>query len=201
MMNHKRNTKHSGAVAGLLAAAMLFALGSATAWADSGMGEGHGMSGGYDHGMGHGMEHGMRAMQPHNAASHFLKMRSALNLTDDQIKQLTKLRDDYIDKNAKTEEQLKASYGDVARAIFAEDIDVKATNALVDKVGSMESQLWHAYVQQLHDIKAMLTAGQKQALKDMWKKPRHGMDGKHGDMPKGHGDMPMGHGDMMRKDM
>ena len=201
MMNHERSAKHGGAIAGLVAVAMLFTLGSAPAWADRGMGEGHGMSGGYDHGMGHGMEHGMRAMQPHNAASHFLKMRSALNLTDDQIKQLTKLRDDYIDKNAKTEEQLKASYGDVARVIFAEDIDVKATDALIDKVGSMESQLWHAYVQQLHDIKAMLTAEQKQTLKDMWKKPRHGMGDMHGDMPKGHGDMPMGHGDMMHKGM
>jgi len=197
MMNHMRITKQGGAIAGLVAVAMFLTLGSATAWADRGMGEGHGMSGGYAH----GMEHGMRAMRPHNAASHFLKLGPALNLTDDQIKQLTKLRDDYIDKNAKAEEQLKASYGDVARAIFAEDIDVKATDALVDKVGSMESQLWHAYVQQLHDIKAMLTAEQKQALKDMWKKPRHGMGGKHGDMPKGHGDMPMGHGDMMRKGM
>ena len=196
MMNHERSAKHGGAIAGLVAVAMLFTLGSAPAWADRGMGEGHGMSGGYDHGMGHGMEHGMRAMQPHNAASHFLKMRSALNLTDDQIKQLTKLRDDYIDKNAKTEEQLKASYGDVARMLMGDDIDVKQADELIDKTGKMEAQLWHAYVQQLHDIKAMLTTEQKQELKDMWKRPHHGMGEMHEDMSKHHGDMPMGHGNM-----
>jgi Spy/CpxP family protein refolding chaperone len=202
MMNHKGGAKHRGVITGLLAAAMCLTLGS-TAWADRDMGEHHGMSmEGHGHGSyGHGRGHGMQALHPHNAASNFLKMAPALKLSDDQIKQLTKLRDDYIDKNAKTEEQLKASYGDVARAIFAEDIDVKATNALVDKVGSMESKLWHAYVQQLHDIKALLTAEQKQALKDMWKTRRHGMDDMHGNMPRGHGDMPMGHGDMMHKGM
>jgi len=150
-------------------------------------------------GMNHGMEymeHGMQGMQPHNAAAHFLKMGSALKLTDDQIKQLTKLRDDYIDKNAKAEEQLKASYGDVTRMIFADDIDVKEADGLVDKVGKMESQLWHAYIGQMHDIKAMLTVEQKQSLKNMWKRHPHEMGEKHGDMPMHHGDMPMGHGDM-----
>jgi Spy/CpxP family protein refolding chaperone len=205
MMNLKGSANRTGALIGMVAAAF-FTLGS-TAWANPEMGGHPGMSGeGYGHGMGHGMghggEHGMQALQPHNAATHFLKMSKALNLTDDQVKQLTKLRDDYIDKNAKAEEQLKASYGDVGRTIFSDDIDVKEADALIDKVGKMESQLWHAYVQQLHDIKAMLTPEQKQSLKDMWKHHPHEMKEKHGDMPMGHGDMPMGHGDMpMNKGM
>lgn len=195
MMNPKGNAQGKGVITGLLVTALFLTLGATTAWAERDMGEHHGMSMEGHHDKGYSMGHGMRALHPHNAASHFLKMATALKLSDDQVKQLTKLRDEYIDKNAKTEEQLKAGYGDVARAIFAEDIDVKATNALVDKVGAMESQLWHAYVQQLHDIKAMLTAEQKQALKDMWKKKR-----RH-DMGQKHGDMPMGHGDMMRQGM
>jgi len=191
MMNLKGSANRIGALTGLL----FLTLGT-TAWADASMG-GHPGMGHEDYGHGHGMGHlGMQIMQPHNAASHFLKMGKTLNLSDDQIKQLTKLRDEYIDKNAKTEEQLKASYGDVARAIFADDIDVKTTNDLVDKVGNMESQLWHAYVQQLHDIQALLTPAQKQTLKDMWKPRHHNMGEGHGDIPRHHGDMPMGQGDM-----
>ena len=191
MMNFKGSANRMGALIGMVAAAF-FTLG-ATAWANPEMGGHPGMS---KDGYGHGMEHGMMGLQPHNAAEHFLKLSKALKLTDDQVKQLTKLRDEYIDKNAKTEEQLKASYSDVARMIFADDIDVKEADALIDKTGKMESQLWHAYVQQLHDIKAMLTPEQKQELKDMWKKPRQEMGEMHGDMPNRHGDMPMGHGDM-----
>ena len=52
----------------------------------------------------------------------------------------------------------------------------------------MDGQLWHAYAQQLHDIKAMLTTAQKQSLHNMWHDGHHGM---HGDMPMPHGDMPM----------
>jgi Spy/CpxP family protein refolding chaperone len=185
MMNIKGSATRRGTLIGMLTAA-LFILASG-AQANPEMGGHPGMSeGGYGHGMGHGMV----GLQPHNAAEHFLKMSSALKLTDDQVKQLTKLRDEYIDKNAKTEEQLKASYGDVARTIFSDNIDVKTADDLVDKVGKMESELWHAYVQQLHDIKAMLTAEQKQTLKNMWKRPYHGMGENHEGMPMQHrGDM------------
>lgn len=179
MMNIKGSVKRTGTFIGVLTAA-LFML-STEAQANPEMGGHPGMD--RD---GHGMQHGMVGLQPHNAAEHFLKMSSALKLTDDQVKQLTKLRDEYIDKNAKTEEQLKASYGDVARTIFSDSVDVKTADDLVDKVGKMESELWHAYVQQLHDIKAMLTAEQKQTLKDMWKRPYHGMGENHGGMPMQH---------------
>ena len=192
MTDYKRSVKRMGALIGMVAAAAL-TLGT-TAWADSDMGGHPGMS---KDGYGHGMKGDMRGMEPHNAAAHFLMMSKSLKLTDDQVKQLTKLRDDYIDKNAKTEEQLKASHGDVARSLMGDDIDVKQTDELIDNVGKMEAQLWHAYVQQLHDIKALLTPEQKQHLKDMWKKPHHGMGGEmHEDMSKHHGDMPMGHGNM-----
>jgi Spy/CpxP family protein refolding chaperone len=200
MMNSKAGARSVGVVTGL-AAALFLALGTA-AWADPDMGGHHGMDKGYGHGMGHcmehGMGHGMSPMEPHNAATHFLKMAPMLKLTDAQVQQLTKLRNQYIDNNAKTEEMLKAAHSDLARAMFSDDVDVQQTTALVDNIGKMESQLWHAYLQQLHDIKGLLTAEQKQTLKDMWKHPHRGMKGgkdeKHGDMPMGHGDM--GHDDM-----
>jgi Spy/CpxP family protein refolding chaperone len=185
MMNIKSGAKSAGAVVGLVAAA-LFAL-STPAGANPAMG---------DHCMsmpGHGMEH-MSPMEPHNAAAQFLKMAPMLKLSDNQVQQLTKMRDQYINNNAKTEEQIKAAYSDLARAMFSDEFNVAQTTTLVDNIGKMESQLWHAYLQQVHDIKALLTPEQKQALKDMWKHPHHGMMEDH--MPKGHGDMPMGHDDM-----
>ena len=68
---------------------------------------------------------------------------------------------------------------------------MKAANALLDKVGKLESQLWRAFAQQLHDIKAMLTPEQRELLSGMWDDGPHGMGAMHGGMPMGHGDMPM----------
>jgi len=197
MMNQKGITKRTGAFAGLLAASMFFTMGS-IAWADSEMGVHHDMDG-YNHGMGHGMVGGMHGMEPHNAAERFLQMSKSLKLTDNQIKRLTQLRDDYIDKNAKTEEQLNASHGDVARTLMGDDINVKESDNLIDKVGKMESQLWHSYVQQMHDIKAILTTEQKQALKDMWKKPHQRMGEMHEDMSKHPDDMLMDSSDINKE--
>ena len=194
MMNQIGISKCAGAFLGILVAAIFLTMSSA-AWADSKM-DGHDGMDRHGYGKSYGMEGGMHAMGPHNAAEWYLKMHKSLKLSDNQIKQLSQLRDDYIDKNAKTEEELKASRSDVARSLMGDDINVKESDDLIDKVGKMESQLWHSYVQQLHDIKAILTPEQKQALKDMWKKPHHSQGEKHGDMSKHPGDMPMGHGDM-----
>lgn len=187
MMNIKEHIQRTAAIAVLTATTLFFAAGSSFALADSEMGchSGIGMGG---HGYGHGMGYGMHGMRPHNAAEHFLKMGPSLNLTDSQIKQLTKLRDEYIEKNATTEEQLKVAYDDLTRALYGDSVDMNTVNALFDKIGKMDGQLWHAYAQQLHDIKAMLTTAQKQSLHNMWHDRHHGM---HGDMPMPHGDMPM----------
>jgi Spy/CpxP family protein refolding chaperone len=193
MMNFKGRIQRIAGIAGLTATVLMFSLGSAAARADGDMSchPGMGMSE-HGHGMGMGMSmwggmgHGMHGMQPHNAAEHFLKMGPSLNLTDTQITQLTKLRDEYIEKNATAEEQLKVAYEDLGRALYADSVDMKAVNALFEKIGKMDSQLWHAYAQQLHDIKAMLTAEQKQTLHDMWHEGPHGM---YGEMPRHHGDM------------
>ena len=138
-----------------------------------------------------GWGHGGGGMRPHNAAVHFLKMGDMLNLTADQTKQLTKMRDEYIQKNATAEEQLKAAYDDVRRTLWSDQIDLSAANALFDKIGKLESQLWRAFAQQLHDIKAMLTPEQRKLLSGMWDDGPHGMGAMHGGMPMGHGDMPM----------
>ena len=195
MMNLKERTGRLGAVAGLLAAALLFTIGSVRA--DPEMGGDHCLSdGGHGHGMGMGggmgYGHGMHGLEPHNAAEHFLKMGPSLKLTDDQTKQLTKLRDEYIEKNATAEEQLKAAYDDVGKLLFADDVDMKAVNTLLEKIGKMDSQLWHAYAQQLHDIKAMLTPEQKQSLKSLWEDRHPWMGGTPGNMP----NMPMSPGTM-----
>ena len=194
MTNLKGRIQRATTIASLTAAALLFTLGSSTAMADREMDchSGMGMSA-HGHGMGGGMGHGMHGMQPHNAAEHFLKMESSLKLSDDQIKQLTKLRDEYIEKNATAEDQIKVANEDLARALYGDSVDMNAVNALFEKIGKLDGQLWHAYAQQLHDIKAMLTAEQKQSLNDMWHEGRHGM---HGDMPMHHGDMPMKNNDM-----
>ena len=53
-------------------------------------------------------------------------MGQYLNLTTDQVKQLTKLRDDYIEKYATTEEQLKVANEDLGRALYGDSVDMNA---------------------------------------------------------------------------
>ena len=191
MMKQKGRIRCITTVAGLTATVMLFTLSASPAWAEREQGcqAGMGMnSHGHGHDMHSGWGHGMRGMKPHNAAEHFLKMGQYLNLTTDQVKQLTKLRDDYIEKYATTEEQLKVANEDLGRALYGDSVDMNAVNALFEKIGKMDGQLWHAYAQQLHDIKAMLTTEQKQSLNAMWHDGHHGM---HRDMPMDRDDMPM----------
>jgi len=186
----RTKTTHTRRIAIGFATAMLLVLGS-LAWAEPDMGPHYGMRSS-DHcdrwkekGMGH---HGKHGMHPHNAAIHFLKMGEMLDLSDEQTRKLTKMRDEYIEKNATAEDQLKVAYDDIARTLYGDEVDLEAANALIAKVGKLESQLWHAYAQQLHDIKAMLTPEQRSTLKSMWDMPRRHMGG----MPmRPRGDMPM----------
>ncbi|TPW16177.1 MAG: hypothetical protein FD130_1073 [Halothiobacillaceae bacterium] len=157
------------------------------AWAAPDMGAHHGQSMGHSgHGMGHGNQ--MQGYGPHNAADHFLKMGSHLKLSAEQNKQLTTLRDSYIEKNALAEEQLNAAQSDIGKTLFGDEVDLTAANALLDKIGKLESQLWRAFAQQLHDIKALLTPEQKKALNAM-RKSHHGATSDTTDA------MPMHHGD------
>lgn len=187
MTNYKGRIQRTATLTGLAAAAllMLFGMGASTAWAERGP-ECHTGMGMHGHGMDMmGDRMGMHGMHPHNAAKHFLKMAPALNLTDSQIKQLTTFRDEYISKNATAEQQLKADYDDLRSALYGDSVDMNTVNDLLSKIGKLDAQLWHAYTQQLHDIKALLTAEQKQSLHDMW---HHGM---HDNAPMPHGNMPM----------
>ena len=165
MFQHNEIGKRTGALAGIMAAACLSFGGTASADPDM---SGHPRM--YMEGRGHPdmMGHGVQNLRPHNAADHFLKMAESLKLSADQIKQLTKMRDDYIDKYASTEDQLKAAFDDLGRALFGDDVDMKIVTPLLEKIGKLDAQLWPAFAQQLHDIKALLSSDQKKALGEMW---------------------------------
>jgi len=185
MFYFDRHGTHKAMSAGVLTAAIFCSTLVPSASADPER-AGHKGTGNPDSGqeMRHGKGHDMHALRPHNAAEHFLKMAGPLKLTDGQIKQLTQLRDDYIQKNAASEDQLKAAFNDLGRALYADDIDVSATNGLLEKIGKLDGQLWPVFVQQLHDIKALLTPEQKKTMKTMWEKGPHAMEKKPGEAPR-----------------
>jgi Spy/CpxP family protein refolding chaperone len=182
-------------LAAVIAVVALFPLGGSAAWADSGMcgSRNMNMSGSGCMGTDQDMSYGKRGLRPHNAAEHYLTMHSFLNFTDAQVAQLVKLRDEYIDKNATAEERLKAGYDDLSRALYADGADMKSVNTQLDQIGKLESQLWRAYAQQLHDIRAMLTPEQKDGLAQRWENAHRGMGDMRGGM---HGDIRMHHGNM-----
>jgi Spy/CpxP family protein refolding chaperone len=179
MASHWKNTPYKNFF--LTAFTVMFVLAGPAALADQSMGHDNEQMK-----MHREMHNAKMGIGPHNAAGHFLTMKSTLKLTDDQVKQLTKLRDDYIKDNAAAEEQVGAAYSDLPNLLYADDVDMSAANDLIDKIAKLESQLWHAYTKQLHDIKALLTPEQKKILADSWAKD-------HGDMGRKHGDMPMNH--------
>ncbi|MDQ6958193.1 MAG: hypothetical protein Q9M24_03665 [Mariprofundaceae bacterium] len=118
-------------------------------------------------------------LRPHNAAAHFLAMAKPLQLTGKQINHLIKLRDAWIKKNSVNAAQLAAVHADLQRLIMADPIDLKTVDRILAQTGSLESDLWHAFALQLHDIKSMLTAKQKQQLAQMHRRMgRRGMEHK-----------------------
>jgi len=126
-------------------------------------------------GMSHQGHHG-HMFKPHNAAAHFLGMAKPLQLTSKQISRLTTLRDTWIEKNSVNKARLAAARADLKRLIMADDIDLKTVDQTVAQVGSLEAGLWRAFARQLHDIKAMLSAKQKQQLAQMHRQmARQGM--------------------------
>lgn len=124
----------------------------------------------------HRWGHPSHMFGPHNAAVHFLAMAGPLHLTDKQITRLKALRDTWIKKNSVREARLKAAQADLRRLLAADTIDLKAADHLLARIGSIESGLWHDFVRQLQDIKAMLTPEQKRRLAAMHhRKPGAGM--------------------------
>jgi Spy/CpxP family protein refolding chaperone len=177
MRNHRKNAIYRSLVLAASAAALI-SIGSLSL-ADQKPGAGDQMKQHRE------MHNGMKGIRPHNAAEHFLTMKTTLKLSDDQVKQLTKLRDDYIKDNATTEEQVSAGYSDLPNLLYADNVDVSSTNDKIDNLLKMETQLWHAYTQQLHDIQTILTPEQKKILSESWEKAHADM-GAHGDMPMHH---------------
>jgi Spy/CpxP family protein refolding chaperone len=131
-----------------------------------GMQGGMGMHGGSGMGMHGGMGMGRgQGLQPHNAAAHFLKMADALDLDDGQRAKLRKLRDAWIDNNASNEARLRAAQADLKALLFADTFDLKAVDAVLEKIGPIEGQLWRDYAQQLLEIKSMLNDDQRARLR------------------------------------
>jgi Spy/CpxP family protein refolding chaperone len=127
-------------------------------------GSGMGMRDGMGMGDGKGMGRG-QGLQPHNAAVHFLKMADALGLDAGQRAKLRKLRDAWIDNNASNEARLRAAQDDLRALLFADTFDLKAVDAVLEKIGPIEGQLWRDYAQQLLEIKSMLNDDQRARLR------------------------------------
>jgi len=130
-------------------------------------------------GMSHPGHHG-HMFRPHNAAVHFLGMAKPLQLAGKQISHLIALRDAWIGKNSVNEARLAAVQADLQRLIMADAIDLKTVDQTLAQIGPLESGLWHAFAQQLHEIKAMLTVKQKERLAQMHgQMARRGMGHRH----------------------
>jgi len=62
---------------------------------------------------------------------------------------------------------------------MTDSINLKAVDQALTKISTLETSLWHAFARQLHGIKTMLSAKQKQKLSEMHHMKMHHTIGMH----------------------
>lgn len=109
------------------------------------------------------------------AKAHFLmKNQEELGLSDDQIAKINGIKlnnkKDLIKRNA----EIEILALDIKSALYAETVDTKAVNALIDKKYDLKKENTKVLVGAYAALKEILTKEQKEKMKDLWKKCKKG---------------------------
>ena len=91
----------------------------------------------------------------------------ALNLTQEQQEKIQQLRRDFQVNSATTREELRFAQQDLRKEMDKEQIDRAKIDALLTQIAESKQQLSKGAVQNLLDIKKILTVEQRQQVADM----------------------------------
>lgn len=91
----------------------------------------------------------------------------ALNLTQEQQENIQQLRRDFQVNSATTREELRFAQQDLRKEMGKEQIDRAKIDALLTQIANAKQQLSEGAVQNLLDIKTILTEEQRQQIADM----------------------------------
>ncbi|HXV83484.1 MAG TPA: Spy/CpxP family protein refolding chaperone [Candidatus Binatia bacterium] len=126
----------------------------------------HGQSGTGEPGSGRPRMHRMMGIQA-PWISIALRHQSDLNLSPDQVATLEKIRTDYRDQTTSIREQLRAVEGELATVLENTPANLIEAKAKIEQAEKFRSELRYLRVEALENGKSVLTAEQRDQLKNL----------------------------------
>jgi Spy/CpxP family protein refolding chaperone len=102
-----------------------------------------------------------------------LKHQSELNLTPDQVATLEKIRTLYRDQTSPIQEQLRAIEGELATSLQETPANLIQAKLKIEQAEKLRSQLRYLRVETLENGRSVLTAQQRDQLKNLASFRRH----------------------------
>ena len=96
-----------------------------------------------------------------------LKHQSELSLTPDQVATLEKIRTQHRDQSAPIQEQLRAVEGEIAGALENTPANLIQAKVKIDQAEKLRAELRYRRVEALENGKSVLTAQQRDQLKNL----------------------------------
>jgi Spy/CpxP family protein refolding chaperone len=102
-----------------------------------------------------------------------LRHQTELNLTPDQVATLEKIRTVYRDQSTPIQEQLRAIEGELASSLQETPANLIQAKLKIEQAEKLRSQLRYLRVEALENGKSVLTAQQRDQLKNLASLRRH----------------------------
>jgi Spy/CpxP family protein refolding chaperone len=102
-----------------------------------------------------------------------LRHQSELNLTPDQVANLEKIRTLYRDQSTPIQEQLRAVEGELASSLQETPANLIQAKLKIEQAEKLRSQLRYLRVEALENGRSVLTAQQRDQLKNLASARRH----------------------------
>lgn len=96
-----------------------------------------------------------------------LRHRDQLNLTGEQVATLEKLRSDFEQQIAPTQEDLRNAESEIARLLHESTVDLAQVRTKVEEEGKLRAEFRYLRIETLEKGKAVLTAEQRDKLKNL----------------------------------
>jgi Spy/CpxP family protein refolding chaperone len=113
-----------------------------------------------------------------------LKHRTELNLSNEQVAGLEKIRTHYQDQSAPLQQQLRSIEGEISQLRQQSPANLIQIREKIEQSEKLRSELRYLREEALENGKSILTAAQKDQLKGLVSSEHRGFRKRHGQMPK-----------------
>ena len=113
-----------------------------------------------------------------------LKHRTELNLSNEQVAGLEKIRTHYQDQSAPLQQQLRSIEGEISQLRQQSPANLIQIREKIEQSEKLRSELRYLREEALENGKSILTAAQKDQLKGLVSSEHRGFRKRHGQTPK-----------------